>query len=53
LRAEVRERDGLAVRIDELERGSLLACFARPIVNFWPALVPRDAATPRVEVLTA
>lgn len=25
----------------------------RPIVNFWPALVPRDAATPRVEVLTA
>jgi hypothetical protein len=26
---------------------------ARPIVNFWPALVPRDAATPRVEVLTA
>ncbi len=26
---------------------------ARPIVNFWPALVPRDAAIPRVEVLTA
>lgn len=25
----------------------------RPIVNFWPALVPRDAATPHVEVLTA
>ena len=25
----------------------------RPIVNFWPALVPADAATPRVEVLTA
>lgn len=25
----------------------------RPIVNFWPALAPADAATPRVEVLTA
>jgi hypothetical protein len=25
----------------------------RPIVNFWPALVPRDAATPRAEVLVA
>jgi hypothetical protein len=25
----------------------------RPIVNYWPALVPRDAATPRVEVLVA
>jgi hypothetical protein len=25
----------------------------RPIVNFWPALVPRRVATPRVEVLTA
>ena len=25
----------------------------RPIVNFWPALVPRGVATPRVEVLTA
>lgn len=25
----------------------------RPIVNFWPALVPRDAVAPRVEVLTA
>jgi len=25
----------------------------RPIVNFWPALVPRDVATPRVEVLEA
>jgi hypothetical protein len=25
----------------------------RPIVNFWPALVPRDAAAPRVEVLVA
>lgn len=25
----------------------------RPIVNFWPALLPRDAATARVEVLTA
>lgn len=25
----------------------------RPIVNFWPALVPRDVATPRVEVLSA
>jgi len=25
----------------------------RPIVNFWPALVPRDAVAPRIEVLTA
>jgi hypothetical protein len=25
----------------------------RPIVNFWPALVPREAATPRVEVIEA
>jgi hypothetical protein len=25
----------------------------RAIVNFWPALVPRDAVAPRVEVLTA
>jgi hypothetical protein len=25
----------------------------RPIVNFWPTLVPRDAVAPRVEVLTA
>ncbi|RIL05886.1 MAG: DUF1446 domain-containing protein [Proteobacteria bacterium] len=25
----------------------------RPIVNFWPALVPKDAATPRVEVIRA
>jgi hypothetical protein len=25
----------------------------RPIVNYWPALVSRDAATPRVEVLVA
>ncbi len=25
----------------------------RPIVNFWPGLLPRDAATARVEVLTA
>jgi hypothetical protein len=25
----------------------------RPVVNFWPALVPRDAVSPRVEVLVA
>jgi hypothetical protein len=25
----------------------------RPVVNFWPALVPREAVTPRVEVLEA